>query len=648
MTSIDPLAFDDSKGDGDSVLRYLENHEVEGELKCTCVFKDDHVIALESLIKENHGTIHLTALRLPNNGLTEDSSDALAGILRSQNETIRTLDLTENPLKASGLNLLIDPLIHDHPPSKLSCLNLTSTMLGSQGATALARVLKHNHSLKTLILANNNLGSKGIKTIAPALEQNPHLEVLDVSCNKINSKGGNVLAKAIETNPKSKIKTLDISSNKIGDVGVQAFAQLLLFDTQMEDLFAQSIHIGIEGAIHMAKVLEYNYTLRRLKLGGNQISPLGTRFLMEGLAKNTSTALEILDLSWNAIGPEGAKQVAEVLKENSKLTSVNLEGNQIGNIGCESLAKALKYNFSLKELILTNNHIETQGAFSLAMALGNPSCCLENVKWEENLISEEGVAVLDSIKQLKRNREEWLEQVLRKLAKGTLFSINLQQKVIGDLEVIFLTNVLAEHSPIVRTFWVNGETLSSFSLIPLVQRALPPPSNIQRFYLKQSTIGDDVAIALGQALRQNITLEVCSLTDCSISAQGASEIAEGLKYNSSLRRLNLDRNLIQDDGFMKLLGTLPHPTLTALSVCDNQITDKSMSVTNIKHLTELCLNGNSITDLGTLKLCESLMQGSQLMRLSLRDNKLSTRGGNALKSFLPENAICEFDYEDMF
>eukprot|EP00980_Cylindrotheca_fusiformis_P000617 scaffold154_cov129-Cylindrotheca_fusiformis.AAC.34 len=644
MTATTPnsvTGFDKSNDDGDSVLQYLSDNMVEGELQCNSGLSDDHVQELEHVLTRNHSAIHLTSLKLPNNGLTEDSSEALANIMRFQVETLREVDLAQNPIKVSGLMTLMDPLVHDHPPSRLHSLNLTKTMLGVQGATAIASLLNHNDSLKELNLSSNNLGTRGVKIIAPALQSNTCLESLNLSNNKINSKGGNVIAKAIENAAASNIRILDISSNKIGDAGIHSFAKILTMDKQIEGFLAACTNLGPEGALHLANVLEFNYKLRHLNLQGNQIGSVGVEFLFEGLAKNQSTALEKFDISYNSIGSEGAACVAQALTKNSKLTQLSLCGNGIGSRGCQDIAEALKYNLSLRELSLTNNQIESCGAFSLAMALGKPTCRLEKLDWKENPISDDGLLALGRVPQLRKNQEYWFGKMLRDLAKGVLHCLNLVQKTIGDEEILFLTDVLCEHNPLIRTLWLNGSTLSARSLIPFFERALSSHARIQRLYLKQCNIDDCVAAAFGNALRANHSLEVCALTSCSISPKGAAEIAEGLKLNDSLRRLNLDRNNIQDAGFVSLLAILPHPTLTAFSACHNQITDESMTLETLRNLEELSLNGNDISDRGAVRLCEFLVDDCKLKRLCLGENHLSNRGIRAIQNFLPENAIFE-------
>lgn len=63
----------------------------------------------------------------------------------------------------------------------------------------------------------------------------------------------------------------------------------------------------------------------------------------------------------NKIGPAGAKVVAEVLKDNKTLTSLNLrilapnslEGNDIGNEGVKEIVESLKSHPTVTTLILS-------------------------------------------------------------------------------------------------------------------------------------------------------------------------------------------------------------------------------------------------------------------------------------------------------
>ena len=63
------------------------------------------------------------------------------------------------------------------------------------------------------------------------------------------------------------------------------------------------------------------------------------------------------------------ESIAETLRVNATLTSLNLSKNSIGDHGAKSLSEALKVNVSLNNLNLSVNSIGAAGAESVADAL---------------------------------------------------------------------------------------------------------------------------------------------------------------------------------------------------------------------------------------------------------------------------------------
>ena len=64
-----------------------------------------------------------------------------------------------------------------------------------------------------------------------------------------------------------------------------------------------------------------------------------------------------LDLTYEVIGDEGAKALAEALRGNTGLRELDLWGNGIGDAGAAALAEALRGNTGLTELGLDFNDI---------------------------------------------------------------------------------------------------------------------------------------------------------------------------------------------------------------------------------------------------------------------------------------------------
>ena len=68
-----------------------------------------------------------------------------------------------------------------------------------------------------------------------------------------------------------------------------------------------------------------------------------------------NAALTSIDLSQNELGDVACAALAEALKVNTVLTSINLAGNKIGEAGGTALADALKVNASLSSIELDYN-----------------------------------------------------------------------------------------------------------------------------------------------------------------------------------------------------------------------------------------------------------------------------------------------------
>ena len=102
--------------------------------------------------------------------------------------------------------------------------------------------------------------------------------------------------------------------------------------------------------------------------------------------------------------------------------------------------------------------------------------------------------------------------------------------------------------------------------------------------------------------------------------------------------MNLDDNAIGDEGIVELASTLPHSSLTALSANGNEITDAAMGAPGLSQVDELHLKNNHITDRGALDFARNLMEGDcRLTWVSLQNNKVSKKGGDTIRVFMPES-----------
>jgi len=607
----------------------------------------NHLIDLERFIIDNHRSISLSNLDLSNsnNSLTSESTRLISSILNVQHESLLRLNLSHNPITSVGLRDLIAPV--QSPLSSLISLDLTDTNLGSKSGEVIALLLRNDTSiLQELILTNNHLGIKGVKAIAPALATNSILKSLNLSYNNIKARGATLLANALESSPKSNLQILNLTCNALGYQGMHATSKMLTTNRTIESLYAGMNNIAAVGAAHLSFAIKHNYTLRRLHINENQIGCDAISVLFDQL-KDYNRTIEDLDIAWNDIGIQGATDLTQVLVKNSALKKINVSGNQIGSDGVISLASSLPYNISLNEINLSSNQIDDRGAYAMIEASCNPRCTLQSVEWDDNPdISAAAMVSLSRTQNVKQNRINWFDKLIQNLLEGHICSINLSKRKIGDEEVLHFVSSLKNNNrqdtqqpslPLIQSMWLKGSLFTTRSLVPLFELCLPTPSNVMRLYLKDCDNAGDEQImeTIVKYLPDSKILQVLYMAGCSIETKGATFLAQALKKNTTLRRLNLDNNRIGDGGLIELASVLPHKALTALSVNQNNITDLSMNSAGLTHVEELHLNKNAITDWGMLDLSTNLKDG-RLVWLSVLNNQVTERGALTVSSFMPE------------
>ncbi|KAJ3053905.1 hypothetical protein HDU99_007882, partial [Rhizoclosmatium hyalinum] len=129
------------------------------------------------------------------------------------------LDISENPLGDEAIQIICDGIVANK--SKLKILHLRRTnMTGEIGFKAVAKVLESaNVGLTSLDVSENDVNGLGVAAIGNALMGSlATLTTLNMHGLNCGSEGFNAVSEAI-SKPNSKIRWLDVSNCKLGDVG---------------------------------------------------------------------------------------------------------------------------------------------------------------------------------------------------------------------------------------------------------------------------------------------------------------------------------------------------------------------------------------------------------------------------------------------
>ncbi|XP_040905181.1 uncharacterized protein LOC121189293 [Toxotes jaculatrix] len=101
--------------------------------------------------------------------LSERSCEALSSVLSSQSSSLRHLDMSNNDLQDSGVNLLSAGLKSPH--CTLETLRLSGCLITEEGCASLASALSSNpRHLRELDLSYNHPGDSGVKLLSAGLE----------------------------------------------------------------------------------------------------------------------------------------------------------------------------------------------------------------------------------------------------------------------------------------------------------------------------------------------------------------------------------------------------------------------------------------------------------------------------------------------
>jgi len=227
--------------------------------------------------------------------------------------------------------------------------------------------------LNKLSLYNNNLGDIEIESISEILI-NGQCSVLHLAHNKITEIGFKSLLKILNNGQKID---LNLCNNKMGNEYMYEGIKSIELCSTLENLnlcYNQISNIDID------KILLHNIELKSLDLSQNQITTFNFN-----ISQNNIFILENLNLSYNRIGSEGAKNLSKILVKCKILKKLNLSYNHICTEGAISIIKQCT---SLSHFYLASNMITDDSMDKFSQVLIR-RISLTNISLNGNMISKD-------------------------------------------------------------------------------------------------------------------------------------------------------------------------------------------------------------------------------------------------------------------
>ncbi|GLE02982.1 hypothetical protein PINS_up011861 [Pythium insidiosum] len=340
----------------------------------------------------------LHVLSLAGNRISDSGLGALAFAL-DQAPALQTLDIGANEISDVGLQTLLRVIHGWERPSALRFLHLDRyERVRNAELLSLVKRTLYDKVLETFILAHattERLALNGkmltrslllgsvltdhfVRVALATVRRDDRwatLLELDLRHNAVDRAGAcelgvflslhvgvGSLADGMELN--ATLEELDLTHNRITDDGARRlYLKAFTSNLQRRLLLSEGNPLTSECKVMVAAISQA-YDLRqrfahefapreRLDLVNLELRQYGAAAIVECLLASAATArCTTLDISHNALGDEGAVEIARLLRGFPALTRLDLSFNEIGDDGAVALADALQANATLTALSL--------------------------------------------------------------------------------------------------------------------------------------------------------------------------------------------------------------------------------------------------------------------------------------------------------
>lgn len=409
-------------------------------------------------------------------------------------------------------------------------------------------------------------------------------------------------------------------------------------------------------------------TLRELDLTDNHLGPKAVAKLLQAGRDN----LQLLDLSRNNLGDEGAKALAEALGKGPSsgysLSVLRLRANGIGDEGGEALAEAVMSVVSLTEFDFAENQVSIQAAAVIFRAVcaaktlkrlyldGNlPWPSSENFQvqvsgFTDQLSGHQAVPSLETLSlrrcKLRSSGATKLFESLatnQSLRKLDLACNGIRQSAAGSLAMAISSAMALEELDL------RDNRLGSQDALPMaLQQVFLPDPAVPTEHSKHSASHPSVSEEGSKAIPvvENNALRVLNLGNNEMNGEALARFPMAFSGFAALEELYLYHNPLGDLGAQALgdllsrpqVPQLQHLNLAAASIADAGCQALMVAIQEHKVLKKLDLSCNAIGDDSTGAIAEVLSQKDcELENLCLSMNSLSSYGIAQLMDGVAQN-----------
>lgn len=350
------------------------------------------------------------------------------------------------------------------------------------------------------------------------------------------------LCHELESN--TTIRRLSFTHILLNPINFDNIGQMLQKNTYLTELKLISVNTNqyMLGLKYLANSLKKNNSLTTLNLSRNNINEKSIKYVADILTKNSS--LKNLYLSQNMIHSNGVLQIANALKINTSLKNLDLSVNYISSIGAEYISDTLLTFNNLKKLNLSCNQILTEGI----------SCLSNALKYNKSL------RIIDlSLNTIHMNSIRYIGEALSH--NETLHTLLLGCNNNINNEIHQLIPYLEKNHHL-KSIGLHTSHMTDYDISFICDALIENKIHIKNLYISYNQISGCRSIS--DVLSKNILMEL--EFSCNLNIEDSKYMGDSLKQNNTLERLVFHAPEIK--GLTHIVSALVgHPTLMYFSIC---------------------------------------------------------------------------------
>ncbi|GLC35305.1 hypothetical protein PLESTM_000305700 [Pleodorina starrii] len=265
-----------------------------------------------------------------------------------------------------------------------------------------------------------------------------------------------------------------------------------------------------------------------------------------------NAGLRMLDLTGNEVTGQGAAALAGVLaRPTAGLQALVLRNNPLKDAGVLEIAEMLRNNTSLTMLDLGDTHCGIQGLIGLATALTDGNSTLKILDLEDPVV--------------QGPQDSTFQHLTRMLAvNSSLTELSLAKHRMTDPQLdMLVTYGFARSKAPWTSLSLRGNHLSPFAG-PTLERLLSFCPRLQRLNLSSNALGNDGAVSLSRCLAYCAELRELDVRSNAIGDVGLMALAGVLQLVHTLEVFMLWGNNFGPGTCRALADALQHPSLRRL------------------------------------------------------------------------------------